>query len=185
MTWGHHMIKMNDQIKKIGTAIFFDESDSILRFPNSVVHVLSTSKNGDVWFAISKPYTDASGLEKLFPVRLQFYNKDCDYYLTGDGIASVVADVNEMPDEQARYIFQTDKERMILCVSIKQMEYFTRRKKEQTVSGIVLSKIIPSFYTHLYKNITNRNWSLFPSFRIHSLSSVFSLPYLLRYNNKN
>jgi len=179
------MKKLSDHIRKTGTAIFLDDNQAILKFPNSIVHVLSADRRGNVWFSLPKPYTDVSGMAKTFPVSMQFYNKYCDCYLKAEGVASVLADVNEMPDEHTRYIFQSDKERMMLCVSIRQMEYFARRKKGKVHHGRVLSDSISSLYLRLRKSISYKISSLSGSFSLHSFLSAFSWLHFFKLNNKN
>jgi len=81
---------INNNIKKLQTAIFYNFSDSILRFPACIIHEISSDKNGQLLFLLQKPYRDISDFDNSFAGQLHFYNKHFDYYIIVYGNASIV-----------------------------------------------------------------------------------------------
>ena len=70
------------QIEDIGTAIFEDESDDLLRYASSVISVKSVTPDGRLRFTIHKPQaTVHPENERSFPCRLRFYNKQSQWYV--------------------------------------------------------------------------------------------------------
>ena len=49
---------LQHKIREIGSAIFFNESDSVLKLPTSIVTSLTVDDYGYVWFFIQKPRQD-------------------------------------------------------------------------------------------------------------------------------
>ena len=46
---------LQEKIREIGSAIFFNQSDSVLKLPTSIVSTLKVDDYGFVWFFIQKP----------------------------------------------------------------------------------------------------------------------------------
>jgi general stress protein 26 len=87
---------LQEKIREIGSAIFFNLSDSVLKFPTSIVSTLQVDDYGFVWFFIQKPKQNISQFEMEFPVRLDFFRKGTRCYLQVQGKAWVVHDPEEM-----------------------------------------------------------------------------------------
>ncbi len=95
----HQYLKfISPKIKKLRTAIFFDESKAVLKIPTSVITVSDVDKSGNIWFWVKKPYQDMSGLDSRFFSQLQLYNKMCNYFIIIHGHAIIVTDKNVLPD---------------------------------------------------------------------------------------
>ena len=59
---------LQEKIREIGSAIFFNLSDSVLKLPTSIVNTLKVDEYGFVWFYIQKPKQDLREFDKEFPV---------------------------------------------------------------------------------------------------------------------
>ncbi len=123
--------KMGDRIEKLGTAIFSNSSESVLKFPTSIIHVLCVDDNQKIWFAVPKPYADISGMEMTFPVTLHFFNKNYNYYINVDGIASIISKLDDMPRELVKYTEEVDKNPLLIRVRVNYLEYSVRKIKAQ------------------------------------------------------
>jgi hypothetical protein len=118
---------LQDRIREIGSAIFFNQSDSVLKLPTSIVTTLKVDDYGYIWFFIQKPRQSLKEFETEFPARLDFFRKGMSYFLQVSGKGWVVTDPEEMnifadlPDE----VKQAAMNNMVL-VKVKMMkaEYF-------------------------------------------------------------
>src|SRR5690349_9194597 len=73
---------INDRIEKLNTAIFYNFSKSLLKFPVTIIYVTGFDENGDILFSVKKPYEDITDFDKEFPAQLKFYNKMYRFYVT-------------------------------------------------------------------------------------------------------
>jgi general stress protein 26 len=87
---------LQDKIQQIGSAIFFNLSDSVLKLPTSVVTSLKVDDYGYIWFFIKKPNQQLQEFEQEFPVRLDFFKKGVDYFLQVSGKGWVVSDPEDL-----------------------------------------------------------------------------------------
>ena len=87
---------LKEKIQEIGSAIFFNLSQSVLKFPTSIVETLKVDDFGFVWFSIQKPKQDLREFDKEFPVRLDFFKKGKNYFLQVEGKAWIVNDPEEI-----------------------------------------------------------------------------------------
>ena len=121
---------LQDKIQEIGSAIFFNLSDSILKLPTSVVTSLKVDDYGFVWFLLQKPKQQLREFDNGFPVRLDFFRKGKNYFLQVSGKAWVVTDPEEMnlcdtlPDEAKQLAMN---EMVLVKVKITRAEYFETR----------------------------------------------------------
>lgn len=87
---------LRDKIQEIGSAIFFNLSDSVLKLPTSIVSTLQVDEYGYVWFFVQKPKQTLKEFEMEFPVRLDFFKKGSSYFLQVMGKGWVVTDPEEL-----------------------------------------------------------------------------------------
>ena len=123
--------KMGGRIRKLGTAIFTDLSESVLKFPTSIIRVLSVDDHQGIWFEVPRPYVDISGMELAFPVTLHFYNKHCNYYVNVDGIAHIQPNLNGMTGGLVENVQGTNTKKLLIQVKMNYLEYSVRRIKNQ------------------------------------------------------
>jgi hypothetical protein len=87
---------LQEKIQEIGSAIFFNLSDSVLKLPTSIVTTLQVDEYGYVWFFVQKPKQQLNEFETEFPARLDFFKKGKNCYLQVMGKAWVVSDPEEV-----------------------------------------------------------------------------------------
>lgn len=130
---------LQEKINEIGSAIFFNLSNSVLKLPTSIVNTLKVDDYGFVWFYIQKPRQDLREFDKEFPVRLDFFRKGANYFLQVMGKAWIVSDPEEMnileetlPDD----IRQKASESIVLLkVKILKAEYHDTSSSTRTATN--------------------------------------------------
>lgn len=78
----------------LNTALFYNFSNALLKFPVSLIQLSRFDQQGNMWFELKKPYKEISGMDKSFPGRLHFYKKNFTYYITIDGVATITTEEN-------------------------------------------------------------------------------------------
>jgi general stress protein 26 len=121
---------LQEKIQEIGSAIFFNLSNSVLKLPTSLVTTLKVDDFGFVWFFIQKPKQQLTEFESEFPVRLDFFKKGKDYFLQVVGKGRVVTDPEEMNSfvslpEEAKQVAMHDM--VLVKVKIQKAEYYETR----------------------------------------------------------
>lgn len=113
---------LQEKIKEIGSAIFFNLSDSVLKLPTSLVSTVKVDDYGYVWFFIQKPKQHLKEFETEFPVRLDFFRKGTGYFLQVCGKGWVVND----PEEINSFDIQAENTHGMVLVKVKIMkaEYY-------------------------------------------------------------
>ena len=118
---------VQEKIQEIGSAIFFNLSDSVLKLPTSLVTTLKVDDYGFVWFFVQKPKQNLNEFENEFPVRLDFFRKGKSCYMQVIGKGWVVTDPEEMnffvtlPDEAKQLAMN---EMVLVKVKMTRAEYF-------------------------------------------------------------
>lgn len=114
---------LQQKIQDIGTAIFFNLSDSVLKFPTSIVSTLKVDDFGFVWLLVQKPKQSLREFDEGFPVRLDFYRKGKNYFLQVAGKAWLVTDPEEINSLSLSHVDVADKmnDEMIL-VKVKMLK---------------------------------------------------------------
>ena len=123
---GVYFGKITSQIENLKTAVFSDFSESIVKFPSSIIQIISASEDGNIWFSLPKPYPDISGIEKTFPAKLCFYNKKYNYYVNVEGVAELVSNIEGFADKVLSNFALLANEDLLICMRISRMEYFEK-----------------------------------------------------------
>lgn len=120
---------LQEKIREIGSAIFFNLSDSVLKLPTSIVSTLQVDDYGYVWFFVQKPKQSLREFETEFPARLDFYKKGKSYFLQASGKGWVVTDPEEMNamalPEEIRQMVSNDM--VLVKLKIMKAEYYETR----------------------------------------------------------
>lgn len=130
MATNQQLTFLQDKIREIGSAIFFNLSDSVLKLPTSIVSTLKVDDYGYVWFFVQKPKQTLQEFETEFPVRLDFFKKGVNCFLQVMGKGWVVND----PEEINAYVTLpgdikniNDGQMLLVKVKIMKAEYYDHR----------------------------------------------------------
>src|SRR5262245_60443216 len=122
---------LQEKIKNLGSAIFFNQSNAVLKLPASIVRIIHADEYGYLWFFMQKPQQQLTEFEKEFPVKLDFFRKGVDYSMQVIGKAYMVNDPEEVAvvtttDEELGELsrtYQQDKY-ILMKVKISRADYF-------------------------------------------------------------
>src|SRR5215212_3817152 len=87
---------LRERIGNLGSAIFFNQSDAVLKLPTSIVRISHVDQYGYIWFFMQKPPQALNEFEKEFPVKLDFFRKGLDYSLQVIGKGCIINDPEEL-----------------------------------------------------------------------------------------
>lgn len=118
---------IRDKVKNIGSALFYSQQDSVLKFPTTIIHVLAVDELGQIWFYLNQPAQYYHAYDNQFNAELDFYRKGKDYYLKIYGKAFIVNDpkeisgLNDWNDEINQTVMG---KRILLKLKIQRVGYF-------------------------------------------------------------
>jgi len=142
---------LGEKIKNLGSAIFFNQSDAVLKLPTSIVRIFNVDEYGYIWFFMQKPPQQLSEFEKEFPVKLDFFRKGLDYSLQVIGNGYIVSD----PEELFVVITNIDEvkqfnpdEMVLIKVKMTRADYFdnitgAKSSRLQNAISVLQSWIFP------------------------------------------
>jgi hypothetical protein len=125
---------LQERIEEIGSAIFHNLSDAVLKLPTSIVTTLKVDEYGFVWFYAEKRSQKLNEFEQEFPVKLDFYKKGKGF-LQVMGKGYVVSDPEEMNTvvalpEDAKKL--KEENCALVKVKILKAEYFETNASHKT-----------------------------------------------------
>jgi hypothetical protein len=135
MTAEKHINFINNRIEKLQTAIFYNFSKSLIRFPTCLIKITGADGSGNIWFAVKKPYADITDFDKEFPAQLQFYNKRYAFYITVHGRAIIIPENDRCSDEA------------LIRFRIFNVEYYYSKRKAKTGFNHLVADFITSLFT--------------------------------------
>jgi hypothetical protein len=118
---------LHQKILNLVSAIFFNQSDAVLKLPTSIIRIIHVDEYGYIWFFMQKPPQQLTEFEKEFPVKLDFFRKGLDYTLQIIGNGYIVNDPEELLVITANIseVKQFDPGKMILIkVKMTRADYF-------------------------------------------------------------
>ena len=122
---------LREKIKTLGSAIFFNQSDAVLKLSSCIVRITHVDEYGYLWFFMQKPPQLLNEFEREFPVKLDFFRKGISYSLQVLGKGCIVSDPEEMAvvtgniEELAIAAENFDPGKMILIkVKMTRADYF-------------------------------------------------------------
>lgn len=125
---------IQSKIEELGSALFFNQSDAVLKLPTSIITRMKVDAFGYVWFYVQKPNQQLQEFEQEFPVRLDFFRKGLNYFLQVEGNGWVVNDPEEMNalGDFSEDVRASDKKDMVLVkVKITKAEYHEPRSAQR------------------------------------------------------
>lgn len=150
---------LQNKIMELQQALFYNDSQSVLKFPTSVINVLQVDDVDQVWFMVNRPSQQLNEFEKEFFARLDFYKKGKDYYLHVTGKACVVTD-----PEDINNVHVLDNE---------------MKKLAATSMALIKMKIVNTFYYPIKKQAPKAK-PVLTKLHLHPSTVVKSLQYIIK-----
>src|SRR5258707_10410160 len=86
---------LKSKISELQSALFFNESNSIVKLPTHVISDVELDNEGQIWFVIPKPAMNLEAYDKEIPTKLDFFKKGKDFFVKVRGIAFLQTDLKE------------------------------------------------------------------------------------------
>lgn len=141
---------LQDKIQGIGSALFYNLSSGVLKFPTTIVTILKVDEMANIWFFANRPEQHLVEFDREFPAHLQLYRKGKGYYLQITGKAFIINDPEELnaliglPEEVKAKAFQ---EMVLIKVKIGSAKYF---ENPAPLAGNTLKVWWNRFYNWLF-----------------------------------
>jgi hypothetical protein len=87
---------LEEKIYDISTALFFSQSDAVLKYPPCIINIFRIDDHGQLWFLTPRPRQNVSEFEHAFISKMHFYKKGKNFYLQIEGRAFIVNDPEEV-----------------------------------------------------------------------------------------
>lgn len=155
---------LQERIEEIGSAIFYNLSEAVLKLPTSVVTTVKVDEYGFVWFLMQKPKQNLSEFEQEFPVKLDFYKKGKGYFLQVAGKGFIVNDPEEMAlltdlsDEQ-KAVSKSDT--TLVKVKISRADYYQTKSFQKTAWWQTAWNYMVAWLGH--NSYSSNNHTFFPA----------------------
>ncbi|HEX6334435.1 MAG TPA: pyridoxamine 5'-phosphate oxidase family protein [Flavisolibacter sp.] len=151
MTTNQQLSFLQEKIQEIGSAIFFNLSNSVLKLPTSIVTTIKVDDFGFIWFFMQKPKQQLNEFDPEFPVRMDFFKKGTSCYLQVSGKGWVVSDPEEMNalevlPEEARRMAMNDM--VLVKVKILKAEYFETRTAQRNTWWQSAVNMVTTWFRH-------------------------------------
>ena len=140
---------LKEKIQEIGSAIFFNLSESVLKLPTSIVETIKVDDFGLVWFYIQKPKQDLREFDKEFPVRMDFFKKGKNCFLQVEGKAWMVNDPEEINTLNILSEEEKAKSNNMVLVKVKMLkaEYHETGNANRTAKNSWWQNAVSNVYT--------------------------------------
>jgi hypothetical protein len=125
-----------------------------LKVSTHVIKVETVDASGNIWFVV--PFQGQFlNNESAFAAKLDFFKKGSDFYIKIKGVASVVANKAEFPEEISNDIIRkvSSKEAIVIRVRIQHADYFENTPKPaqnwiQQSGSQIFNWLLNSQYDH-------------------------------------
>jgi len=88
------MQTLKSKIMELQSALFFNESKSIVKLPTHVISDVELDSEGSIWFVIPKPSMHIEAYDKEIPAKLDFFKKGTDFFVKVRGTAFLQTEIN-------------------------------------------------------------------------------------------
>src|ERR1700760_980903 len=86
---------LKSKITELQSALFFTESNSIVKLPTHVISDVELDSEGQIWFVIPKPAMHIEAYDKEIPAKLDFFKKGKDFFVKVRGTAFLQTEMDE------------------------------------------------------------------------------------------
>ncbi|HWB94873.1 MAG TPA: hypothetical protein VG605_23625 [Puia sp.] len=113
---------LKSKIMELQSALFFNESTSIVKLPTHVISDVELDSQGQVWFVIPKPAMHIDAYEKEIPAKLDFFKKGRDFFVKIRGIAYLQTDLQEAKAMVSAGMYERMSDEQVIAVKVAVVE---------------------------------------------------------------
>ena len=149
---GNDISFLQDKIQGIGSALFYNMSGGVLKFPTTIVSILNVDELANIWFFTNRPEQHLQEFDKEFLADMQIYRKGKGYYLQITGKAYIINDPEELnsiiglSDDIKAKAFQ---EMVLIKFKIGSAKYYSYQPRFTYKHNFL--GLLNRFYTWLFK----------------------------------
>lgn len=147
---------LQEKISELQTALFFSETDSVIKMPTHVISEAEVDSDGNIWFIVPKPSHDINAFDDSFAVKLDFFKKGKDFYIKILGMGSIMADpgVIDQYSGLTREIKNKISNDAVVAIKVKvqNADYFENQARQSSTNWLV------SGTHHLYNWLFNSQY---------------------------
>lgn len=141
---------LQEKIAELKTALFYSQTDAVLKLPTTIINALQVDENGQIWFFVNKPSQYLQEFDSAFPARLDFFKKGKDYYVQIVGKAYIVNDpeeINHLVSLSDEVRQQALHEQVLVKIRIMKADYYeSYASKNVRVWDRLFNKIYSLFF---------------------------------------
>ncbi len=87
---------VKNKMIELQSALFFNESTSIIKLPTHVISEIEIDEEETIWFVIPKPQQHIDAFDKEIAAKLDFFKKGLEFFVKVTGTAVIVTDQEEI-----------------------------------------------------------------------------------------
>jgi hypothetical protein len=72
---------ITSKIEELETAVLHSHCNSVLNIRSAIVKTRQVDETGNIWFTIARPLQEINQFEKQFPVALNYYKKESNFFM--------------------------------------------------------------------------------------------------------
>ncbi len=141
------------KMKELEYALLTTEGTGLAHLPIHLVHVAATDNDQNAWFIIPRPTQETEAFGEHLSARLDFYKKGKPFYLSVLGEATIVTDMNEVPDLEELQSLRTmlwKGDAGAIKIKIMEAEVFGEPAAEKEAVSKGLAAALTSWYQWLF-----------------------------------
>lgn len=127
MKYKHQLNFLSEKIQELQTAILTFQTNSILKFPASVIETHYIDEIGCIWIATNMPGQNICEFDNRVHVCLNYYKKGKPFFLNAQGIARIVLDPEEVNHLPQYLKDKTMEGKMLICIRILEANFYQRQ----------------------------------------------------------
>ncbi|PWT74531.1 MAG: hypothetical protein C5B59_10960 [Bacteroidetes bacterium] len=144
---------LQEKISELQTALFFTDSDSVIKMPTHVISEAEADENGNIWFIVPKPSHEIGAFEDSFPVKLDFFKKGKEFYIKITGTGTFVADGEELQGISKEFSDKLqDNKTVAIKVKVQNADYFENQPRQSKANWLVIGT------NHIYNWLFNSDY---------------------------
>lgn len=110
------------KISELRTAVMYSMSKSLVKLPNDIVTYVKVDEDDQLWFLSHSPSHSIRECEQVFPARLHFFRKGCDFFVEVSGRATILDKIS-LGEASGMNDINNDKDTVLIRMTMSNIEY--------------------------------------------------------------
>lgn len=149
---------ITSKIEELETAVLHSHCNSVLNIRSAIVKTRQVDENGNIWFTIARPLQEINQFEKQFPVALNYYKKESNFFMNVFGLARIVSDPEELICADLNNQISSGSDEVLVCVKILNANYYEKEPDKNLSWWTRMKNSFMSIFS--LEDDSNYNWNL-------------------------